>query len=47
MCLPERICYSVAGGLYVFKEASLRIETKELSKTKTNFEVNISGFQQA
>jgi len=47
LCLTDRFCYSVASGIYGFKATCLRIETNEVSKTKTNFEIKISGLQQA
>jgi disulfide bond formation protein DsbB len=47
LCLTDRFCYSVAGGICGLKAACLRIETNELFKTKTNFELKISGLQQA
>jgi hypothetical protein len=45
MCLRDRFCYSVVGGLCGFKAASLRREMNELSKTKTDFEVKNSGLE--
>jgi hypothetical protein len=46
MYMTDKFCYSVAVGLCRFIAASLKVETKELSKTKTNFEVNNPGLHQ-